>query len=102
MQRASALAAQPLYGTAATRALEAQAARALPAHALMQRAGRATARLARALAPHARTIWIACGAGNNGGDGLEAAAVLRAAGHPAVVSWLADDPQQLPADARAS
>jgi hypothetical protein len=43
----------------------------------MQRAGLATARLALALAPHARTIWIACGPGNNGGDGLEAAMHLR-------------------------
>ncbi len=96
------LAAYPLYGSAATRAIEARAAQGLPPGALMQRAGSATARLARALAPHARTIWIACGGGNNGGDGLEAAAVLRAAGYPVVVSCLARDPQQLPPPARAA
>lgn len=66
----------PLYGTQATRELEARLGAALPPHTLMQRAGAALARLATALAPHARAIWIACGPGNNGGDGLEAAAQL--------------------------
>ncbi|MDR0225329.1 MAG: NAD(P)H-hydrate dehydratase [Burkholderiaceae bacterium] len=67
----------PLFDTAATRELERQAAARRPAHALMQRAGQSLARLALALAPHARTVWIACGPGNNGGDGLQAAAWLR-------------------------
>jgi hydroxyethylthiazole kinase-like uncharacterized protein yjeF len=67
----------------------------------MQRAGLATARLALALAPHARTVWIACGPGNNGGDGLEAAMHLRRWGGNPVVTWLGD-PGQAPADARAS
>ena len=66
----------PLYGTAATRQLEQAWRQRLPAHSLMQRAGAAIARLALALAPHARQIWIACGPGNNGGDGLQAAAWL--------------------------
>ena len=35
------------------------------------------AELTRALAPHARRIWIACGPGNNGGDGLVAATRLQ-------------------------
>ncbi|MDE2616101.1 MAG: bifunctional ADP-dependent NAD(P)H-hydrate dehydratase/NAD(P)H-hydrate epimerase, partial [Burkholderiales bacterium] len=68
---------QPLHTVAATRALEARLAVALPPHTLMQRAGLATARLALALAPHARRFWIACGPGNNGGDGLEAAMHLQ-------------------------
>ena len=59
----------PLHDTAGTRHLEQTAAAALPQHTLMQRAGLAVARLARALAPHARNAWIACGPGNNGGDG---------------------------------
>lgn len=90
-----------LFDTAATRRIEAAAAATLPPHTLMQRAGHATARLALALAPHARTIWIACGGGNNGGDGLEAAALLHRAGHPVVVTWLGT-PATAPADAQRS
>jgi len=101
MQRIPTAQPHALYGTAATRAIEAAAAAALPPHTLMQRAGQATARLALALAPHARCIWIACGGGNNGGDGLEAAAVLHRAGHPVAVTWLGR-PDALPPDARRS
>lgn len=91
----------PLFNTAATRAIEHAAAAALPPHTLMQRAGLAVARLARALAPHARTVWIACGPGNNGGDGLEAAAHLQSDGRQVVVTWLGE-PARCPADALAS
>ncbi len=94
-------AALPLYGTAATRAIEQWATEALPPHALMQRAGLAVARLALALAPHARHVWIACGAGNNGGDGLEAAMHLHHWGKPVSVSWLGS-PDHSPTDARAA
>ncbi|MFZ3125059.1 MAG: bifunctional ADP-dependent NAD(P)H-hydrate dehydratase/NAD(P)H-hydrate epimerase, partial [Acidovorax sp.] len=45
----------PLFNTAATRRMEQLATAALPPHTLMQRAGLAVARLAQALAPHART-----------------------------------------------
>jgi hypothetical protein len=93
--------ALPLFGVAATRGIEQAAAAALPPHTLMQRAGLATARLALALAPHARTVWIACGPGNNGGDGLEAAMHLRAWGLNPVVTWLGE-PDRAPADAHAS
>jgi hydroxyethylthiazole kinase-like uncharacterized protein yjeF len=91
----------PLFDVAATRAIERDAATALPPHTLMQRAGLATARLALAVAPHARTVWVACGPGNNGGDGLEAAMHLKAWGKPVTVT-LAGDPARLPADAAAS
>ncbi len=91
----------PLFDQAATRRIEAAAAARLPAHTLMQRAGEATARLARALAPHARRIWIACGAGNNGGDGLEAAMHLHIHGIPVVVTWLGQT-DRAPEDARRS
>ncbi len=93
--------AWPLHDTAGTRHLEQTAAAALPPHTLMQRAGLAVARLARALAPHARSVWVACGPGNNGGDGLEAAALLAAQGLRVTVTWLGQE-DRIPADARAS
>jgi len=76
--------AQPLHGCAATRALEHHYRNASPA--LMRRAGLATAQLALALAPHARTFWIACGPGNNAGDGLLAAGFLQAWGKRPIVT----------------
>lgn len=94
-------AAHALHDSASTRRLEVAAAALLPAHTLMQRAGLAVARLARALAPHARHIWIACGPGNNGGDGLEAAMHLHQQGLPVVVTCLGQ-PEGLPDDARRS
>ncbi|MBS0391874.1 MAG: NAD(P)H-hydrate dehydratase [Proteobacteria bacterium] len=101
MQRITPDQPHALFDSAATRRMEAAAAAALPPHTLMQRAGRATARLALALAPHARCFWIACGGGNNGGDGLEAAMLLHRAGHPVRATWLGM-PDALPADARLS
>ena len=85
--------AWPLYTVNQTRAIEQEAHKALPAFTLMQRAGLATAQLALAIAPHAKKIWIACGPGNNGGDGLEAAAQLQAWGKQAVVTWLGEEGQ---------
>ncbi len=90
-----------LFDIAATRRIEQALAATLPAHALMQRAGLAVARLAMAIAPHARTVWIACGPGNNGGDGLEAAAQLQARGWSPVVTFCGDE-SRLPTDALAS
>jgi hydroxyethylthiazole kinase-like uncharacterized protein yjeF len=91
----------PLHGVERTREIERRAGAALPAHALMQRAGLAAARLALALAPHATRVWVAAGPGNNGGDGLEAALHLQAAGRQVRVS-LTGDPAHLPDDARAA
>ena len=93
--------AADLFDVAASRRIEQAAAAALPPHTLMQRAGLAVARLAMAMAPHARTIWIACGPGNNGGDGFEAAAHLQQRGFAPVVTRIGDE-SRLPADARAS
>lgn len=90
-----------LHNTAATRRIERTAAASLPAHTLMQRAGLAVAQLAQALAPHARTVWIACGPGNNGGDGLEAAMHLQRSGRRVVVTWLGT-PDKAPPDAHQS
>lgn len=89
----------PLYNVAQTRSIETEAQAALPAYTLMQRAGLATAQLALAIAPHAQKIWIACGPGNNGGDGLEAAVHLQAWGKHPIVTWL-DQDGRCPADAQ--
>lgn len=101
MHRITAHQPHPLFHTAATRRIEQAAATALPPHTLMQRAGLAVAQLAQALAPHARTVWIACGPGNNGGDGLEAAMHLRRQGRNVVLTWLGH-PDKAPPDAKAS
>ena len=58
--------AYPLHSVESTRLLEERATAVLPSHTLMQRAGLAIANLAQALAPHARTIWVACINGVNG------------------------------------
>lgn len=88
----------PLHDAAAARALEAAALAATPPHALMERAGLAVARLALALAPHARRIAVFAGPGNNGGDGFVAARHLQAAGK-AVQLHFSGDATKLPADA---
>ncbi len=103
MQAVSTALSLPLYGVASTRRLEQHAAAALPPHTLMQRAGLAVAQLSLALAPHAQRIWIACGSGNNGGDGLEAAIHLHQWGRTVVVTWLgAQNEAKVPTDALAS
>ena len=93
----------PVFDVQATRTLESMLAATLPPHALMQRAGSSVAMLARAVAPHARTIWIACGPGNNGGDGLMAAALLadwaKSIGAQLCVTWFGNE-NQMPADAQ--
>ena len=104
VRRIGAFCSEPLHDSQATRALERAMAESLPAHELMARAGRSVADLALALAPHARRIWIACGPGNNGGDGLVAARhlFLQAQEHPArpeVIVTLSGDPGRLPTDA---
>lgn len=104
MHRISSTLSQPLYSIAATRQIERQAAASLPPHTLMQRAGLSVARLALALAPHARCIWVACGPGNNGGDGFEAALHLHQWGKTVRVTWtgLPSDNAELPPDAHAA
>jgi len=90
-QRIDSQAKWPLYNVAQTRSIETQAQATLPAYTLMQRAGLATAQLALAIAPHAQKIWLACGPGNNGGDGLEAAVHLQAWGKQSIVTWLGQE-----------
>jgi len=97
---------ESLFNVATTRSMEQWAAANQPPHRLMTLAGVAVARLARALVPHAGCIWIACGPGNNGGDGLVAATHLHRwaqarGGSPQVVvtHWTGPHTQTLPFDA---
>jgi ADP-dependent NAD(P)H-hydrate dehydratase / NAD(P)H-hydrate epimerase len=103
MHRIESSSSQWLFSIAATRQIEQRAAATLPAHTLMQRAGLATARLTMALAPHARNIWVACGPGNNGGDGFEAALQLHLRGRGVIVTCTGTAAgKSLPPDAQAA
>lgn len=99
MQRIECGTRHPLFNTATTRRIEVDAAQNLAPYTLMRRAGEAVARLALALAPHAQRVWIACGPGNNGGDGLEAALHLHRAGRQVTITWLGT-PEATTPDAR--
>lgn len=73
----------PLYAVAEIRAIEQQAATALPPGTLMQRAGQATANAALDMLPFSTNkarVLVLAGPGNNGGDALEAAANLTYSG----------------------
>ncbi len=87
-----------LHGSATSRHIEHRALAQAPPFALMARAGLAVARLALAIAPSAQRVWITCGPGNNGGDGLVAARHLQLAGWQVQLSLLGDIARQ-PADA---
>lgn len=92
-----------LHGSAASREIEQKVQAGLPAHTLMRRAGAALAGLARAIAPHGRVACIVAGPGNNGGDGLDAAIHLRAAGWTVLVHHIAAAAgRHPPADAQAA
>ncbi len=88
-----------LFDVEATRHIEALAQASSPSPSLMERAGLACARLALAVAPHATSIVVAVGPGNNGGDGLVAARHLHGAGK-AVHAVLSRDGTAMPDDAR--
>ncbi len=91
----------PLFDAAATRRVEHRALARVPPGTLVQRAGLALAKLALALRPDARHVWVLAGPGNNGADGLDAAARLRAAGLRVSASVLAD-PKRRGTDAHAA
>jgi ADP-dependent NAD(P)H-hydrate dehydratase / NAD(P)H-hydrate epimerase len=86
---------RPVYRTAEVRALEKQHA----GDDLMERAGAAAAGVATAmLARRSGPIVVLAGPGNNGGDGLVMARVLRAAFHDVIVVF-SGDATRLPPDA---
>jgi NAD(P)H-hydrate epimerase len=72
----------------------------IPSLTLMDRAGRAVAEAAAALAGPSGRVLVVCGGGNNGGDGYVAARLLRGAGRDARVLALVPPPG-LSRDARA-
>jgi NAD(P)H-hydrate epimerase len=74
--------------------------RGIPGIELMERAGTGLAELTGELAPVGR-IAVVCGKGNNGGDGLVAARVLRERGRGVDVLLLGD-PGELRGDAAAN
>ena len=88
----------PLHDSVASRTAEAAALAATEPHVLMQRAGFAVARLALALAPHARHVAVFAGPGNNGGDGFVAARHLHATGRRVTLQFVGDA-ARLPPDA---
>jgi ADP-dependent NAD(P)H-hydrate dehydratase / NAD(P)H-hydrate epimerase len=75
-------------------------ARGVDSLALMERAGAGVARAAERLTPDGR-VGVVCGKGNNGGDGLVAARLLRAAGRDVAVVCVAS-PQELSGDAQVN
>jgi hydroxyethylthiazole kinase-like uncharacterized protein yjeF len=91
----------PLHDAAATRDIEQRALAGVAPGSLMRRAGAAVAKLALALNPQAQRVSVVAGPGNNGGDGLEAAAILQASHRRVTVHLLADPRRQGP-DARAA
>jgi hydroxyethylthiazole kinase-like uncharacterized protein yjeF len=85
---------QRLFTGAQVREIDARAIAALggDAFALMRRAGEAAFRRLRANWPLARRLVVACGRGNNGGDGWVVATLARQAGFEAEVVHLEGDP----------
>ena len=93
---------EPLPDAALMRATDAWAIeeKRVPSLDLMERAGEG---LARVIAEHvpAGRLTVVCGKGNNGGDGLVAARLLRAAGRDVEVQlvweaqWLSEDAQAM-------
>jgi ADP-dependent NAD(P)H-hydrate dehydratase / NAD(P)H-hydrate epimerase len=72
---------EPLLDASQQREVDAWAieSKSIPSSTLMERAGEGLARVVAARAPAGR-IAIVCGKGNNGGDGIVAARLLRQAG----------------------
>ncbi len=90
----------PLRDAEAMRAVDRWAIeqQGVPGLELMERAGTGVARALERLAPDG-PVTVVCGKGNNGGDGLVVARLLREAGRSVTVICLAA-PEELAGDAR--
>ncbi|HVE67638.1 MAG TPA: NAD(P)H-hydrate epimerase, partial [Solirubrobacteraceae bacterium] len=91
---------EPLLDAERMRAVDAWAIeeRGIPSLDLMEAAGRGLAALAADVAPSGR-VAVVCGKGNNGGDGLVAARVLREQGREVDVMLVGGSADDLTADA---
>jgi ADP-dependent NAD(P)H-hydrate dehydratase / NAD(P)H-hydrate epimerase len=92
----------PLPDAEAMRAIDRWAIeqQGVPGLELMERAGAGVARALERLAPDG-PVTVVCGKGNNGGDGLVVARLLRRAGRPVTVVCVVP-PDELAGDARAN
>ena len=90
----------PLPDAATMRAIDRWAIddEGVPSLDLMERAGTGVARAVEELAPDG-PVTVVCGKGNNGGDGLVAARLLREAGREVLVLTIGS-PEELVGDAR--
>jgi hydroxyethylthiazole kinase-like uncharacterized protein yjeF len=77
-----------LYSVAQVRAIEQAALQATPNGALMRRAGAAAAAMANRLLPTGGRVLVLAGPGNNGGDAMEAAALLAYEGWQVTIRFL--------------
>lgn len=84
----------PLFTSDQVRGIDARALESLGlgGHELMGRAGTAAWALVQKRWPEARRIVVACGPGNNGGDGYVFARLARAAGRDVLALFPADAP----------
>lgn len=90
-----------LHTVSEVRAIEQAALAAAPPGTLMRRAGAAAATLARRLLPSGVNVLVIAGPGNNGGDALEAAALLAHGGCQVAIHF-AGRAESIPADAAAA
>src|SRR4051812_49611810 len=95
--------ADPLYEAAEMRAVDAWAIeeQGVPSLDLMERAGIGLARMVAERALPGKPVRIVVGKGNNGGDGLVVARLLREEGRQVDV-LITGDPADLKGDARAN
>jgi hydroxyethylthiazole kinase-like uncharacterized protein yjeF len=92
----------PLLLRSRIKAIEDWARAQSPALPLMERAGKATAELVQqVIDARSRRVLVLAGPGNNGGDGLVAARMLKNAWFDVRVVWTGSE-DRLPADSRAA